>query len=232
MRFIHTADLHLDAPVGALPQRTSLRRSGLETLKEIIDYASREGIAQVVIAGDLFDNPTPSPAMAGTVQAMLAGAENITFLIIAGNHDPLPVQGEWCGLSLPENVHLFGKAPTCVSVAGGSFVGASLYEGMNEHPFAPLPAKSGLTVGIFHGSMGDSDPLYRLSEAQVRESGYDYLALGHIHKAEDPRSVGATTVMVCGSPTAHGFDEPGPRFFLDVTLGEQRVSCTKVFTEG
>lgn len=232
MRFIHTADLHLDAPVGALSQRAAIRRSGLETLQEMIDYAKEQGISQVVIAGDLFDAPSPSAAMAGAVQAMLSAAGDILFLIAPGNHDPLPLQGAWCGMTLPENVHLFSKECETVSVAGGSFVGAGFYEGMTGHPLKNLPEKTGVTVGVFHGSVGDSEPMYRIEEQQVKNSGLDYLALGHIHKAADPRQIGKTVVAHCGSPTAHGFDETGRRSFLDVTIGENRVSCVRIYTGG
>lgn len=232
MRFIHTADLHLDAPVAGLPQRAAVRRGALDALQQMIRYATANEIGQMVIAGDLFDTPTPSPAVSGAVQTLFEKASHITFVIVAGNHDPLPAQGEWCGMTLPENVHLLGRDVEQLCVPGGSFVGASLYEGMKVHPFTDLPEKTGITVGVFHGSVGDAETAYRIDAKAVRQSGVDYLALGHIHKPADPMQVGKTVVAVCGSPTSHGFDEPGKRSFLDVSVRENGVSARRVYLEG
>ncbi len=232
MRFIHTADLHLDAPVAALPQRAAIRRSGLEVLKEMIEYARANDIKIMVIAGDLFDSPTPSVAMAGAVSAMLREAKDITFLIAAGNHDPLPRSGAWCGTSFAENVHVFGHEAAPFCVAEGCFVGASLGENKGAHPFDGLPEKKGITVGVFHGAVGDPEPCYRVEESKVRACGFDYLALGHIHKPAAPKRLGETVTVQCGSPVAHGFDESGERSFLDVSIGEDGVRCTRVPTHG
>ncbi len=232
MRFLHTADLHLDAPVGGLPQRSAIRRSALEALRQIIDYARAHSVEYVIIAGDLFDTPNPSPALCGGVQTMLEQATGIRFLIVAGNHDPLPADGNWCGMTLPENVYLFPGTLTTLSFPGITFAGASLGAGQQTHPFAPLPAKTGLTVGIFHGSVGDTDPAHRLEVAALRQSGMDYIALGHIHKPADPTRLGESVVATPGSPTAHGFDEAGKRSFLDVTLDETGVSATRVWLDG
>lgn len=232
MRFIHTADLHLDAPVQGLPQRAAIRRNGLEALRQMIDYALGKEIRFFVIAGDLFDTPAPSPAVVGAVAQLFAQAKEITFLLVAGNHDPLSREGKWCDMELPENVHLFGSELQQLSFPGGSFVGASLQQGAAAHPFAPVAQKTGLTVGIFHGSVGDAEPLYRLEAAAVRQSGMDYIALGHIHKPADPEQLGDSVVAHPGSAAAHGFDELGKRSFLDVTVSETGVSAARVFLDG
>ena len=232
MRFVHTADLHLDAPVGALAQRAAIRRSGLETLREIIEYATAQQIGQVVIAGDLFDSPTPSAAMAGAVKKLFAQAPQILFLVAAGKHDPLSATGSWCLTQLPENVILFADRWQQVGVPGGTFVGVSMTEGQTA-PIPQLPPQTqGITIGIVHGDPSDSEGRYRLEESAIKEWGFDYLALGHIHKPAAPRQMGKTVVANCGSPTAHGFDETGPRFFLDVTVAQGRVSCIPVQTHG
>ncbi|MBQ6946549.1 MAG: DNA repair exonuclease [Clostridia bacterium] len=232
MRFLHTADLHLDAPVIGLPQRAAVRRGGLEALRRMIDYATEAGIRFFVIAGDLFDSPHPSAAVRGAVQTMFENAPALRFLIAAGNHDPLPKTGDWCGMNLPENVYLFPGELTEIAFPGITFAGASLTAGNTTHPFAALPTKTGLRVGVFHGSVGDGEPAYRLDAALVKESGMDYIALGHIHKPADPVQLGQSVVATPGSPAAHGFDETGKRSFLDVIVNETGVSATRVRLDG
>ena len=158
MRFIHTADLHLDAPVGTLPQRAAVRRGALEALAQMITYAKANEIKYMVIAGDLFDTPTPSPALCGAVEKIFDGAKEILFLICAGNHDAISAGGDWCHMTLPSNVKLFSREIEQVCTPEGSFVGAGFYEGMMRHPLGRLPEKSGITVGVFHGSLGDTEP--------------------------------------------------------------------------
>ena len=232
MRFIHTADLHLDAPVGTLPQRAAVRRGALEALAQMITYAKANEIKYMVIAGDLFDTPTPSPALCGAVEKMFDGAKEILFLICAGNHDAMSAEGDWCHMTLGSNVKLFGREIEQVCTSEGSFVGAGFYEGMMRHPLGRLPEKSGITVGVFHGSIGDTEPAYRIEAEAVRQSGLDYLALGHIHKPSDPVKMGDTVVATSGSPASHGFDEPGKRSFLDVTVEPAGVSASRVFLNG
>ena len=78
MRFLHTADLHLDAPVHALSDSESVRRASLGAFSDIIDYAKAHQIPYIVIAGDLFDSPHPreSTKAAVTEKWKEAGVNN------------------------------------------------------------------------------------------------------------------------------------------------------------
>ncbi len=62
LRFLHAADFHLDSPFAALPARQAAarRRESRETLARLADYVNTHGIDLVLLAGDLFDSPTPS----------------------------------------------------------------------------------------------------------------------------------------------------------------------------
>ena len=229
MKFIHTADLHLDAPLTGTAFRSAVRRSMLQVLEQIIEYAHTHSIPHVVIAGDLFDSPTPSAVMLGTVREMMERASE-QFWIAPGNHDRW-VQDRYLGITWPENVHVFGKEIQCVTTPEGVFVGAGFYEGMSEHPLRQLSLSEPMSVGVFHGSLGDTTPAYRIDESALRQSGLGYVALGHIHKAADPTYVGGTLVATCGSPLSHGFDEPGQRSFLVVEMSAGGITWNRVATD-
>ena len=230
MRFIHTADLHLDAPVRGLAQRTLVRREALATLDRMIGYARREQIGYMVIAGDLFDTPCPAAGILGAVKEMLETAP-LTFFIAPGNHDPW--QGErYLDTEWPDNVVIFGKNTECFETKEGTFIGVGFYEGMRVHPLTPVPAKGEVKVAVVHGALEENEVLHRIDATTLAALGADYVALGHIHKGEDPHPVTGTWVGNCGSPAPHGFDETGERSFLDIEINGGGLQWRRIATEG
>ena len=230
MKFIHTADLHLDAPVRALAERAKVRREALAALSEMIDYAERNQIKYMVIAGDLFDSSCPSAATLGAVAEMMASAQ-MTFLIAPGNHDAW--QGErYCGAEWPDNVFIFSPETSAFSTEEGTFIGVGFYEGMNGHPLSALIEGEGRCVVVTHGSLADSNPLHRIDEGVLSAMRADYVALGHIHKGEDPHLVSGIWVGNPGSPAPHGFDEAGKRSFLEISIEQDGLHWQRIVTQG
>ena len=226
MRFLHTADVHLAAPLTGAPYRGRVRRGALDALRGLIAYARMQGVETVLIAGDLFDSPHPDRAAAGAALELIRQAENIKFILAAGNHDPLTSAG-YCGLRLPDNIHLLGSEPEIVPVAGGAVVGVS-FTGSEIPP--ELPDCPGERVGLIHGDLAPTDA-FVLSEDWVRRTGVSYLAMGHIHKKYQ-KQIGRTLCAMPGSLTAHGFDECGGRSFYDVRIEDGQVRCDGVPAEG
>ncbi len=225
MRFVHTADLHLDAKTAALACRAALRRGAVDGFEEMIRYARERDIRYIVIAGDLFDTPHPSAAVSGRVAELMKNAPEITFLLICGNHDA-PDGDRYADIDLPENARLFGKTPEYFPVAGGGFFGC----GFGGELPAEMPRHPGTTVGIFHGRIGDPDPRLCLTREWIERSGLSYLALGHLHKMFGPERIGGTWTAHPGSPNAHGFDETGARYFFDVSIEGGAVEIRPVET--
>ena len=63
MKIIHCADLHLDSKMTSNLDREKARERKNElllTYKRMIDYANKEGITDIIIAGDLFDTKNVS----------------------------------------------------------------------------------------------------------------------------------------------------------------------------
>ena len=75
-------------------------------------------------------------------------------------------------------------------------------------------------IGILHGDPTQvHSPYCPITEAQVRGSGLDYLALGHIHKGGSFRS-GRTLCAWPGCPAGRGYDEQGEKGMLLVTIDD------------
>ena len=62
---------------------------------------------------------------------------------------------------------------------------------------------------MLHGELrSDLNSNYNSVTANfIKESGMDYIALGHIHKRTEPQKLGDTYYAYCGCPEGQGFDE-------------------------
>ena len=230
MRLIHTADLHLDAPVRGSVRRAMVRREALATLERMIGHAVRRQIKYMVIAGDLFDTPCPDAGIAGAVKQMMASSP-LTFVIAPGNHDAW--QGtRYGGIEWPDNVVVFGRNTECFATDEGTFIGVGFYEGMRAHPLTPVSVNAAVKVAVVHGALEESEPLHRIDASVLSALGADYIALGHIHKGEDPHPACGGIVGNAGSPAPHGFDEAGERSFLEIEINEGGVRWQRIPAEG
>ena len=85
MRFLHTADLH----IGKRLFETSLSEDQREILRQIAEIAVNEHCDAVLIAGDIYDRPTPSAEAMSIfdtfVSALVLGG--VSVYAISGNHD-------------------------------------------------------------------------------------------------------------------------------------------------
>lgn len=87
--FLHTADWQLGKPfarVSDVAKRSRLQNERFESLKRVAAAARENSAAFVLVAGDLFDSPTPVNAtVAKACEAI--GAMQVPVLVIPGNHD-------------------------------------------------------------------------------------------------------------------------------------------------
>ena len=86
---LHTADWQIGKPYGRVldpDKRSRLRQVRLEAIGRIGSLARSCQADVVVVAGDLFDSPTPSAADVSAVCAAIAELD-LPTLVIPGNHD-------------------------------------------------------------------------------------------------------------------------------------------------
>ncbi|ESU32506.1 hypothetical protein G3A_10985 [Bacillus sp. 17376] len=200
VKFLHTADLHLDSPMVGLRHLPKvifhrLQESTFTALKNITDAAIKHEVDFVVIAGDLYDAEDRSiRAQAVLRNEMVRLADKgIKVYGIHGNHDHLGAKSVM--IDFPDNVHFFSdqvaKADftkhdgTLVHLYGFSYPERHVMERWIEK-YEKIDGAD-FHVGLLHGHFeGVSDhgkyASFRLSE--LIEKDYDYWALGHIHKRE------------------------------------------------
>ena len=233
IRLLHAADLHLDSPFQALSrEKARQRREEQRALLGRIAQAARERKADLaVFAGDLFDSENIYSDTGRILEEVLS-AMDIPVFIAPGNHDWYGPRSAWTRLRFRENVHLF-RTPEITSVdlpALGARVWGTAFTGKHRTP--PLmdfeAEKDGDTVDILvlHGEVGNpASPYGAVTEEQLRRSGMDYVALGHVHSAGGLRRAGDTFYAWPGCPEGWGFDETGEKGVLlaELSPGECRT---------
>lgn len=200
VKFIHTADLHLDSPMVGLRHLPKaifhrLQESTFAALKNITNTAIKHEVDFVVMAGDLFDREDRSiraQAVLRNEMEKLAD-KGIKVYAIHGNHDHLGAKS--VTLDFPDNVHFFSDQVEKVDFrkADGTLVHLYGFSYPERHVMERWVEKyqkvdgADFHVGLLHGHFeGLSDhgkyAPFRLSD--LIEKDYDYWALGHIHKKE------------------------------------------------
>lgn len=218
-RILHMADFHLDSPFTSKMslEHAKLRRSEQrEVFSQIIETAKKDADV-VLISGDLFDGENVSGETVNFLVRKFAELGDIPVFISAGNHDPYNDTSVYSHTELGDNVHVFSCRGEYfdldslkLRVCGASF--SSKYDDgsgiirpteLEKHP-------EYANILVIHGdiySIGGECRYNPISEKEL--DGFDYAALGHIHKYSGLNNAGNTVWAYPGIPEPRGFDETG-----------------------
>lgn len=200
MKFIHTADLHLDSPfkrLNDLPQAifNKIKESSFRSFERIISYAIKEKVDFVLISGDLFDDENRSLTSQVYVRNQFERLQShgIQVYMIHGNHDHLG--GKWANITWPDNTHVFAdhvevkayekEGKVMAYIYGFSYEQRVITKNMTNHYIKKDGAL--FHIGLLHGNLEgkeDHDPYAPFTIQQLLDRNLDYWALGHIHKRQ------------------------------------------------
>ena len=217
MKLIHTADLHLGSKIESkFPiDKSKQRRAELRnSFSRMIERAKELGAEAILIAGDAFDTVPATPEDADFFFGAIKANPDLTFLFLHGNHD--------AGVPLPNdlpNLFAFGDEWKTWQADGVAVSGiemtrgncASLYES-----FAPIPGK--VNIVTLHGAPGSSPAVGTVVLSKLADRGIDYLALGDYHGLKTDKLDAKGVWAYPGCPEGRGFDEPGEKGFLLLTV--------------
>ncbi|MBQ8184206.1 MAG: exonuclease SbcCD subunit D [Lachnospiraceae bacterium] len=230
MRFMHLSDLHLGKVVGGF----SMLEDQAHMLKQIVEYAQKEQVDAVVVAGDVYDRSVPPAQAVQLLDAFLSALieKKIRVLLIAGNHDSaerLSFAGE---ILEKQGLTIAGKAQSPLKKV-------TFQDPYGEVTFFLLPfvkplaentqqlvdqllageeidrAKRNVCVAHLFVTASGSEPERSDSESCLYVGGldnvdassfsaFDYTALGHIHKSQ---RMGQGNVIYGGSLLKYSFSE-------------------------
>jgi exonuclease SbcD len=134
MRFLHTADWHVGKPLRGRSRMDELAAA----VTQVADVAIDRKVDAVLVAGDVFDSPSPPPEAEKLVYDFLARllAERIACVVIAGNHDHPRKLGALASLLEGLRIHV---RPEVRPPEDGGVVRLASRDGKEEARVAVLP---------------------------------------------------------------------------------------------
>ncbi len=236
IRFVHAADLHLDSPftgikaVAPTTVAAALSSATFSAYENIIDLCIDERVDALLVAGDVYDSADRS------LRAQLKFVEGLERLheagirsfVCHGNHDPL--DGWEAQLAYPpsctrfpaqfEAAPVFENDPERAVVHGISYETRDVYDNL-ALGVGPVDPNT-FSIGLLHANVeGNTDhaPYAPCSLNDLRKSGIDYWALGHVHTRRVLNQSSPTVVYPGNSQGKHP-NERGERGVYLVEVDE------------
>ncbi|MBQ7700732.1 MAG: DNA repair exonuclease [Clostridia bacterium] len=247
LKILHMADLHLDSPFSLKNADTAqaMRQMMRGTFTSAMLYARSAEIDLVLIPGDVFDTGYAARDTLALLKSEFEKSPGIRFVISPGNHDPYRADSPWAKTDFPKNVYIFKSSALGkisfddldTDVYGWAFT----EENMSADPLAVKPHPDPERINILCAHCELDGPVggryCSISKAELGAAGFDYAALGHIHKGTDGANrIKNTYYAYSGCLEGRSFDECGPKYAilaeLDKKKGELKAEFrTRSFTQ-
>ena len=229
MRFVHIADMHFDIPFTSLNTRENLgekrRMEQRHVFSKVIDYVYENEIPYLFISGDLYEHQYVKKSTIEFISREFDRIPNTKVFISPGNHDPYLTNSYYSTYEFGENVYIFRNfwiekyEDENVNIYGMAFNDFYMDEAFIDDRKLPYSDKINILLAHIdlNGSKDKDGMSYNpVAETKLASKGFDYCAIGHIHK----RYIN-TKNRICypGSTISLGFDELGEHGMLvgDIT---------------
>ena len=219
MKFVHIADMHFDSPFVNLSNKEMLgdirRLDQRKIFKKVITYIKENDIPFLFISGDLYEHKYIKYSTIQYIDNLFQEIPNTQIYISPGNHDPYLKNSYYEQFKWSKNVHIFNSKLEKVSTQDADIYGYGFNDfycngcGIEKLEIEN-PAK--LNIAVIHGDLNSSnteeEQYNPISIKILKDKGFDYVAMGHIHKPsykDEPDQ----RIVYPGSTISQGFDELG-----------------------
>ena len=212
LRVLHTADVHLGSDgYGDPDQQAAHQEQSRRLFQRIVDRAQADEVDLLLVAGDLFDHNRVPDDMVAFVRRELNRLRQ-PVVILPGNHDALQPD------AIYDRPDFTAGAPHVhvIRQLGGEIIEFPELEvvvwgrAMQEHepafqPLAHIPRRDdrrwclAMGHGFFYEERQRPERSSPIFADEIRDSGWDYIALGHQHVQTDV-SQGQTAAYYAGAP--------------------------------
>lgn len=229
--FLHCADIHLDSPLQGLPIRDdantnkharNVRDATRIAFQEMISKAINERVSFVILAGDVFDGSRidTKTGFFFVEQLQKLKAANIHTYLVWGNHDAECLFAKKLALD-NEYVHVFPSDEATsiqlddlenVVIHGQSYPTRDVTENLASQ--YPDPHKGAFNIGVLHcnvGNVSEHESYAPCSLNQLKNHGYQYWALGHVHSHDVLSDSTGGYVVYPGNLQGRHIRETGPK---------------------
>ena len=239
-KFLHAADLHLGKTFQSISCNENefviaMRSAVSNAWEKLVNLAIENEVDFVCIAGDVYnkDEQLVSAQFEFCKGLETLQAAGIPAFITHGNHDPLGSQVE--AAPIPESAFIFGKNVSTktitlktgkvVAISGVSFSQRVVNENLSLQFTKDKTAD--YHIGILHTNVGNTaghGSYAPCTISDLKKSGLDYWALGHIHAKNILNKT--PWIVYSGNPQALHINEEGERgcFIVEVENNNTSVN--------
>jgi len=240
VKFIHTADIHLDTPFKGLSSLNrdlalKLKDATFKVFKRIVDLCINESVDFLIIAGDIFDieNKSLTTQIRFISEIKRLSEKGIKVYYTCGNHDPL---NSWLpNLQFPENTFRFNSSEVqCITHYRNNIPVADIYGISYENraitrnlarTYTLRDNRSSISIAILHGTIGSRGPHENYAPFSIQDvlnKGFDYWALGHIHQRQTINE-STPAIVYPGNPQGRDFGEVGEKgcYIVEISNGNK-----------
>lgn len=234
MKFVHIADMHFDSPFVNLSDKDimgDLRRlEQRKIFKKVIEYIKENNIEFLFISGDLYEHKYVKKSTIEYINNLFREIPETQIFITPGNHDPKIKNSYYNKFDWNENVKIFGSKIEKIELQDADIYGYGFddfYCTDSGIQNLEIENKNKLNILIIHGTIDgaslEEKQYNSMSKKMLKEKGFDYIALGHIHK-KDYNTEENQRIVYPGSTASLGFDELGEHGMIAGNLEEQNLN--------
>ena len=234
MKFVHIADIHFDMPFTVLNKNDLAENRRLDqrkVFKKVIDYIKENNIEMLFITGDLYENEYVRKSTIEYINDCFKQIPNTKIFITPGNHDPYLNNSYYNQYSWNENVKIFTQMEKVqinknIDLYGYGFT--SFYSKVTNLPQSLDTSKANILLmhADLNGTAKENAEYNPILESTLMLSGFDYIALGHIHKNNVYEN---KKIVYPGSLISGGFDELGKHGMVVGEINEIDSKITREF---
>ena len=238
MKFVHIADMHFDSPFRTLSDKGNLgeqrRLEQRKIFKKVIEYIKENKIEYLFISGDLYEHNYIRKSTIEYINNLFKEIENTKIFISPGNHDPILKKSYYNNFIWNKNVHIFNSEIKKISTEDADIYGFGFddfyctnsgIENLN------IESPEKLNILIIHGTLNGANveeiQYNSMSSSMLESKGFNYVALGHIHKNN---FISNGKIIYPGSTISLGFDELGEHGMVvgEITKDENKLEFIKL----
>lgn len=212
MNFVHIGDVHFDVAFSTISSRANFgeerRLEQRKGFKQAIDFAKEKNVEYLFITGDLYEADNIRKSTIDYINNLFKEIPDTKIFIAPGNHDPKTKNSYYEIYNWAENVTIFDSKvlkieEPDVDIYGYGFDNFEMRDYQLNDIFVSNKRKN--NVLVTHGDLYNDTKYNPLSVDIIKAKGFDYAAIGHIHKRDE---------YYPGTLVSLGFDEPGEHGFI------------------
>lgn len=233
MEFIHIADMHFDRPFIQLSEKGVLgdkrRLEQRKAFKKVIEFIKEKQIAYLFISGDLYEHQYVKQSTIEYINQLFSEIPETKIFIAPGNHDPNTKNSYYQKFQWNANVKIFGPEIEKIETEEANIYGFGFHDfycansGIEN---IKITDQNKLNILLIHGTLDgasiEEKQYNSMAKKILKEKGFDYIALGHIHKSNYDKEK-EQKIIYPGSTVSLGFDEPGEHGMIFGSLNKQNL---------